>query len=47
MYEVKVCSLLYNLPSQFSQIQVSMENLKFRNKKKMAELLSVDHHSAP
>ena len=28
IYEVKVCFLLHNLPCQFSQFPVSMENLK-------------------
>ena len=33
MYEVKVCSPLYNLLYQFSQFPVSMEHLKLRKQK--------------
>jgi len=46
IYEVKVCSALYNLLYQFSQFPVSVEHLKLR-KQKMAKLLSMTSHRAP
>ena len=46
IYDVKVCSILYNLLYQFSQFSFSMKHLKLR-KQEMAELLSIDHHKAP
>jgi hypothetical protein len=45
-YDVKVCSLLYDLLHQFSQFPFPMEHFKLR-KQKMAEFLSMDHHRVP
>jgi len=45
IYEVKVCTVLYNLLYQVFQFPVFME-LKLR-KQKMVQLLSKDRHRAP